>query len=271
MSSRVGSESGRPLLAIDGDSFAHRAYHALPKTIRRRGNRGGGAILGFANFLLRLYETEQPRAVLVGWDTLDEPTYRHRALESYQAGREFDTELLDQLQVLPEFVAACGFVNAKAPGYEPTTSLPQRCPRRNGAAGQFSSRPGTAMPFNLRRRQRQSCSLFVPVRWRASDPPRCASGMGCSRARFLILSRSGVMRRIGFRVPRAWEPKVRPPFCANMARWRMRSRPDASRRRPSSFASTARSRQWTARCRFRRFAIKSPPGPRPPPWRGTGN
>ena len=24
-----------PLLAVDGDSFAHRAYHALPKQIRR--------------------------------------------------------------------------------------------------------------------------------------------------------------------------------------------------------------------------------------------
>lgn len=60
----------------DGDSFAHRSYHALPKTIRRHGNKGGGAILGFANFLLRLYETEQPRAVLIGWDSLDEPTYR---------------------------------------------------------------------------------------------------------------------------------------------------------------------------------------------------
>jgi len=108
----------RPLLVIDGDSFAHRSYHALPKTIWRRGNKGGGAIVGFANFLLRLYEAEQPRAVLVGWDTLDEPTYRHRALEEYQSGREFDTELVDQLDILPEFVAACGFANAKAPGYE---------------------------------------------------------------------------------------------------------------------------------------------------------
>jgi DNA polymerase I len=108
----------RPLLVIDGDSFAHRSYHALPKTIRRRGNKGGGAIVGFANFLLRLYETERPRAVLVAWDTLDEPTYRHRALADYQGGREFDTELVDQLDILPEFVAACGFANAKAPGYE---------------------------------------------------------------------------------------------------------------------------------------------------------
>ena len=108
----------RPLLVIDGDSFAHRAYHALPKTIRRTGNKGAGAIVGFANFLLRLYESEQPRATLVGWDTLDAPTYRHEAFAGYQAGRSFDEELLDQLEILPQFVEACGFANAKAPGYE---------------------------------------------------------------------------------------------------------------------------------------------------------
>jgi DNA polymerase-1 len=69
----------RPLLIIDGDSSAHRAYHGLPKTIRRRGNKGGGAIVGFANMLLRFYAEERPRAVVVGWDTLDAPTYRSRA------------------------------------------------------------------------------------------------------------------------------------------------------------------------------------------------
>src|SRR3984893_6901590 len=67
-----------PLLVVDGDSFAHRSYHALPKSIRRKGDRGAGAILGFANFLLRLFETEQPRAVLVAWDTLNAPTDRQR-------------------------------------------------------------------------------------------------------------------------------------------------------------------------------------------------
>jgi DNA polymerase-1 len=108
----------RPLLVIDGDSFAHRAYHALPKTIRRRGDRPAGAILGFANYLLRFHQAEQPRAVLVAWDTLDAPTYRHEQFEPYQSGREFDAELVEQLEILPEFVAACGFANAKAPGYE---------------------------------------------------------------------------------------------------------------------------------------------------------
>jgi len=107
-----------PLLVIDGDSFAHRSYHAVPKTIMRSGNRPAGAIIGFANFLLRLYLTEKPRAVLVGWDTLDAPTYRHQAFAAYQGGREFDREIIEQLAILPKFVAACGFANAKAPGYE---------------------------------------------------------------------------------------------------------------------------------------------------------
>ncbi len=108
----------RPLLAIDGDSFAHRAYHALPKTILGRGRRPAGAILGFANMLLRLYREEEPRAVVVGWDTLAQPTYRHQTFAAYQSGREFDDALIEQLDVLPEFVAACGFANAKAAGYE---------------------------------------------------------------------------------------------------------------------------------------------------------
>ena len=112
------SSNAAPLLVIDGDSFAHRAYHALPKTILRKGRKGGGAILGFANMLLRLYQAERPRAVLVAWDTLDAPTYRHRQFPAYQSGREFDDALIEQLDALPEFVAACGFANAKAAGYE---------------------------------------------------------------------------------------------------------------------------------------------------------
>ena len=95
---RVRRLSRRPLLVIDGDLFAHRSYHALPKTILRRGRKPAGAILGFANLLLRLYREEQPRAVLVAWDTLDVPTYRHEKFPAYQSGREFDDALLEQLR-----------------------------------------------------------------------------------------------------------------------------------------------------------------------------
>jgi len=104
---------------VDGDSFAHRAYHAVPRKVHRRSDGGAGnSLTGFTLMLLRLYEAEQPRAVVVGWDTLFVPTYRHELLPGYQAGREFDRELLDQLDLLPALVAATGIVCGKAPGYE---------------------------------------------------------------------------------------------------------------------------------------------------------
>jgi DNA polymerase-1 len=106
------------LLVVDGDSLAHRAYHALPKTIRRAGGRPAGALVGFSNMLLRLWENEQPAAVLVAWDTLEVATYRHEELPEYQSGREFDDDLLEQLALLPSLVGSFGFACAKGAGYE---------------------------------------------------------------------------------------------------------------------------------------------------------
>jgi 5'-3' exonuclease len=110
--------AARPLLAIDGDSLAHRAYHALPKSMTSSNGRPSGAIVGFANFLLRLWQAEAPRAVVVGWDSIGVPTYRSEAFPSYQSGRVFDDALVEQLDLLPELVRSMGFIAAKAPGYE---------------------------------------------------------------------------------------------------------------------------------------------------------
>ncbi len=112
------SDRHKPLLIVDGDSFAHRYYHALPKSIRRADGGGGNLLDGVGGLLVRLWEEESPRAVLVAWDTLTVPTYRHTALPAYQSGREFDRELLDQLDLAPQLVAAMGFAPAKADGYE---------------------------------------------------------------------------------------------------------------------------------------------------------
>ena len=108
----------KPLLIVDGDSFAHRSYHALPKSIRRADGGPAGLLTGIGNLLVRLWEEEQPRAVLVAWDTLTVPTYRHKALASYQGGRVFDADLLEQLDLAPQLVEAMGFAFAKADGYE---------------------------------------------------------------------------------------------------------------------------------------------------------
>jgi DNA polymerase-1 len=107
-----------PLLVVDGDSFAHRSYHALPKSIRRADGGPAGLLTGIGNLLVRLWEEERPRAVVVCWDTLTVPTYRHVELPAYQGGRVFDQDLLEQLDLAPKLVAALGFAVAKGDGYE---------------------------------------------------------------------------------------------------------------------------------------------------------
>jgi DNA polymerase-1 len=122
-------------MVIDGDSLAHRAYHALPKTITGAGGRPINAIVGFANLLLWALEQEHPRAVLVAWDTLGVPTYRHELWPDYQAGRDFDDAILEQLDRLPELVSAFGFRNAKEAGYEADDFLAAAARREEDAGG----------------------------------------------------------------------------------------------------------------------------------------
>jgi len=179
----------RPLLVIDGDSFAHRSYHALPKTILRNGGRPAGAILGFANRLLQLHRAEQPRAVLVGWDTLEAPTYRHKDFPAYQGGREFDDALIEQLELIRQFVAACGFANAKRAGYEADDFLA-------AAAGKEERRGGTVL---------------------IASGDRDAFQLASAKTTILYPVRAGEMARIGpdeVRARYGIEPKQVPDFIA---------------------------------------------------------
>ena len=160
-SGNTPARSHRPLLVIDGDSFAHRSYHALPKTIRRRDGKSAGAILGFANFLLRLYVDERPRAVIIGWDSLEAPTKRHKMFPAYQSGREFAEDLVEQLGVLPEFVAACGFANAKAPGFEADDFLAAAVASEERAGGSALVASGDRDSFQL---ASPSTTILYPVR-----------------------------------------------------------------------------------------------------------
>jgi DNA polymerase-1 len=108
----------RPLLTVDGDNLAHRAWHALPKSITGADGQPDNAVVGFMNMLLRAWEAEQPRTVFVAFDTVGTPTYRNELLPQYQSGRDFPKELTDQLDRLPELVEALGFAWAKGAGYE---------------------------------------------------------------------------------------------------------------------------------------------------------
>jgi len=128
--------SPRPLLVVDGDSLAHRAFHALPSSIRDGAGRPANMIVGFGNMLVTVWDSVRPRATVVGFDTLTVPTYRHEAFAAYQSGREFPPELTEQLDRLPELVGAMGFAWGKAPGYEADDFLGAAVATEEAAGGE---------------------------------------------------------------------------------------------------------------------------------------
>ena len=149
----------KPLLIVDGDSFAHRSYHALPKSIRRADGGPGGLLTGVGNLLVRLWEEEQPRAVLVAWDTLTVPTYRHEALASYQGGREFDADLLEQLDLAPAARRGDGLRRREGGRVRGRRLSRGRCRVRGGAEeATRSSRAATATRSSSSASGRPSCS-----------------------------------------------------------------------------------------------------------------
>ena len=239
---RAEGDAVKPLLVIDGDSLAHRAYHAMPKSIRLNG------VLGFANMVTRLWEAEQPRAVLVGWDTYEVPTYRHKEFEPYQSGRVFEESLLEQLTADGAARRGDGLREREgAAATRPTTSSAPRSPSRSSAAARRSSRPPTATSFQL---ASERTTILQPVRG-VSELAR----IGPAEVRRALRRRAGAGARLhrAARRPLRQAPgrarasgRRRPPTCcASTARSRPRSRPAASRRRRRIFGSTGELRPWT--------------------------
>jgi DNA polymerase I len=115
------SRQTRPLLIVDGDNLAHRAYHSTPKTVTGAGVFKGepiNAIVGFFGMLLGVWTNERPRAVFVAWDTLTNHTYRTALWPAYQSGRVFETEIVRQLDALPDLCRAFGFGVGQRAGSE---------------------------------------------------------------------------------------------------------------------------------------------------------
>src|SRR5215218_10781690 len=79
----------------------------------------------------------------------------------YQSGRQFDPELVEQLEVLPQFVAACGFANAKAPGYEADDFLAAAVAAEERRGGIVLVASGDRDTFQL---ASASTTILYPVR-----------------------------------------------------------------------------------------------------------
>ena len=229
----------KPLLVIDGDSLAHRAYHALPKSMRRAEGKPSNALVGFSNFLMRLWQAEAPRAVIVGWDTLFVPTYRHELFAGYQGGREFDDELLEQLELLPELVRSFGFVAAKGKGYEADDFLA-------AAVDQEERRGGTAIVVTSDRDSFQLASerttILQPTRG-VSELARVGSATASNPRRCRTSSPCAATRRTSFRARAVWGRRPRRASWRSTGVSKRCSRRAASRRRRRNSGSTVEWRR----------------------------
>jgi DNA polymerase-1 len=108
----------RPLLIVDGDNLAHRAYHSTPKTVTGTNGQVINSFVGFFSMLARIYQEETPRGIFVAWDTLGVDTYRNKLWPAYQTGRIFERKIVQQLDLFPTLCEAFDLGVGKAAGYE---------------------------------------------------------------------------------------------------------------------------------------------------------
>lgn len=105
------------LFLVDGNSYIHRAYHALPVMITTKGEQVN-AVYGFIRMILKILKKDKPDFLII---CLDHPskTFRHAGYADYKATRkETDSELKSQFPIVREFLAAFNVKYFEKEGYE---------------------------------------------------------------------------------------------------------------------------------------------------------
>jgi len=105
------------LAILDGYSLLYRAFFAT-RYLSTADGRPTNALLGFTNMLLILLESVRPDAVVVALDAPSK-TFRHAEYAEYKGTRkEQAPELIQQLPVARELIAALGIPSIEVPGFE---------------------------------------------------------------------------------------------------------------------------------------------------------
>ena len=107
-----------PLLLIDGNSLAYRAFHALPDTISTADGFPTNALYGLAAMMMKMLAEERPGRVVVAWDAPGR-TFRHEQEPTYKANRQATPDLFrEQAPHFRPMMEAFGFVNTELTGFE---------------------------------------------------------------------------------------------------------------------------------------------------------
>jgi len=83
------------LLLLDGNSLAYRAFFALPTDMATASGQVTNAAYGFTSMLINLLKDHRPDHIAAAFDR-PEPTFRHKMIDDYKAGRAEAPDILRQ-------------------------------------------------------------------------------------------------------------------------------------------------------------------------------
>ncbi|EKE15616.1 MAG: hypothetical protein ACD_11C00116G0003 [uncultured bacterium] len=107
----------KKLILIDGNAIIHRAYHALPPLMTKKGELVN-AVYGFSSTLLSVIDEFKPDYVIASFD-LAAPTFRHKEYKEYKATRaKAPDELYAQIPLIKKVVRAFNIPIYEKEGFE---------------------------------------------------------------------------------------------------------------------------------------------------------
>ncbi|MDR2676877.1 MAG: hypothetical protein LBC05_02595 [Endomicrobium sp.] len=102
---------------IDGNTYIHRAYHALPCFSTSNGQQIN-AIYGFIKLLFKIKNKFVPDYIAVCFD-YPSKNFRHEMFKNYKANRKpLDIALISQMPIAREAVRALNMLDVEIKGYE---------------------------------------------------------------------------------------------------------------------------------------------------------
>ena len=107
----------KKFLIIDASSIFYRAFYAMPSLTAPTGEPTG-AVVGFANIILKTLRDYSPDLVAIALDTAKE-TFRNEIFSDYKANRpQMPDDLVAQLPLFKELINLLGIKTCAAAGYE---------------------------------------------------------------------------------------------------------------------------------------------------------
>jgi DNA polymerase-1 len=106
-----------PVYLVDGNSYIHRAYHAIRNLSNSKGLTTN-AIFGFTRMILKLIDDTRPKYLAVVLDAKG-PNFRHEIYEDYKANRPpMPEDLVEQLSYIKNIIKGLNVVMLEKEGYE---------------------------------------------------------------------------------------------------------------------------------------------------------